>query len=43
MCKCQDENNKPCYRWVKWVLIGIGLTAVAGAAYWYWKNKRQAA
>lgn len=43
MCKCQDENNKPCSNWKKWVFAGIGLVILAGAAYWYWKSKRQAA
>jgi len=40
MCTCKDEQNKPCACWKKWALIGLGLAALAGVVWWYWKNKR---
>lgn len=40
MCKCQDENNKPCSTWKKWALVWIGVIVLAGIGYWYFKIKR---
>ena len=43
MCTCQEKQNKTCACWKKWVLLGLGLLALAGALYWYLKKRLSAA